>query len=249
MSKPTRPLSYYDILDACKEPGCPFCRLGQDAVERHLDSVIYDSVNSISLRATLRKARGYCHEHAWQLPLAGGSAPLGIAIIYRDILNTLNKELDSASYKSGRLSLKTVKQAVRREEPAAATADTIRSLDPQAACPACERQQEIENLAFLALTDALAEGDPAMITAVNQATIICMPHFKQALAYTRNKTGYTELVTAVQAKITALITDLDEFLRKNDHRFRNETITPAEKDSWQRALLMLVGINDYPQGE
>ncbi len=247
MNKPTRPFSYYELLDASQETGCPLCRIGQTAVARHLDATIYDSVNSISLRDTLRKSRGYCHEHAWQLPHAGGSAPLGIAIIYRDVLNTLNKELDAAKFKSSRLSLRSMREAVSRGEPSSATAETIARTQPQAQCPACERQEEVEHLAFIALTDALAASDQGMLDALTQAETICFPHLRQALAYTRDKTGYTHLVRIMRDKIEALIGDLDEFMRKNDHRFRDEPISETERVSWQRALYMLVGQNDYPE--
>jgi hypothetical protein len=41
--------------------------------------------------------------------------------------------------------------------------------------------------------------------------------------------------------------ELDELIRKHDHRFRNETITGREALSWTRAVAIVAG-EDEPQG-
>ncbi len=115
MKRGSQSYSYYEVIDACSEPNCPFCRLGQASANRHLTSLIYDSVNDVSLRATLRESLGYCQDHAWLLPNAGDSAPLGIAIIHRDLLNTIHKSLGDSNFgKSRRSSLKSVVSGAMR---------------------------------------------------------------------------------------------------------------------------------------
>jgi hypothetical protein len=74
-----RTMSFYDLRDALTQPGCPVCRLKADAVRRHLDGMLWESVNDSGVRHDIREARGFCQQHAWQL-VEGGSS-LGAAII------------------------------------------------------------------------------------------------------------------------------------------------------------------------
>ena len=124
MKKGSQPFSYFEILDACKEADCPVCALGHASANRHLTSLIFDGVNDVRLRATLRESLGYCREHAWLLPDAGESATLGIAIIHRDLLNTIRRRLDESNFgkSSRRDKLKSVvAEAIRLEDATPST--------------------------------------------------------------------------------------------------------------------------------
>lgn len=238
MTRGGRAFSYYDILDACQEPGCPICRLGQRAAKRHLDGVIFDSVNDVQLRETLRQSLGYCHAHAWQLPDAGESAPLGIAIIHRDILNSVRQRLADADFapdRSARARLRSLVEAINLDALPTGTAPD-RYLRPTAVCPACERRAEVERLAFVALAEALEEPDEAMLDALRRSDGLCVPHLRRALSTLRTEAAFRSLVDLTRAQLSALIDSLDEYIRKRDHRFREEAISAAEGDSWRRAL-------------
>ncbi len=63
----------------------------------------------------------------------------------------------------------------------------------------------------------------------------------RALESVHNREAFDLLVTITQEQLSSLIQDLDEFIRKNDHRFRDEKISEAERSSWRRALLRVVG--------
>ena len=243
MRRGSQSFSYYEMLDACQEPDCPVCRLGQVSVNRHLTSLIYDSVNDVSLRATLRESLGYCQEHAWLLPNAGDSAPLGIAIVHRDIVNTIHKRLGESDFVKGRgRSLKAVISGAKRfDDGASHTKATAKYLPVKAQCPACERRDEAEKLALKSVTDALEKQDADMNSALQISDGLCLPHLRRALENVRNREAFNSLVTITQEQLSALIQDLDEFIRKSDHRFRHEKIGETERGSWRRALLRIVG--------
>ena len=229
--------SYFELLDACKEPGCPICRLGHRSAKRHLDSVIYDGVNDIPLRATLRESYGYCYEHAWLLPESGDSAPLGIAIIHRDILNTLRTLLGKESFgKERRTSLRQALTSALGTQGVGNDPSTARHLPARASCPACERRDEAEGMAFQSLLEALAQGDNVMESALAASDGLCVAHLRHALADAGNLQAFETIVATTQAQLSALIADLDEFIRKSDHRFRDEKISMQEGESWKRAL-------------
>ena len=243
MRRGSQSFSYYEMLDACKEPNCPVCRLGQASANRHLTSLIYDSVNDVSLRATLRESLGYCQEHTWLLPDAGDSAPLGIAVIHRDLLNTIHKRLGESDYgKVRRSNLRSVvTEAMRLGDGAPRTTTTAKYLPAKSQCPACERRDEAEKLALKSVSDALGEQDADMKSALQNSDGLCLPHLRRALETARNRDAFDLLVTVTQEQLFTLIQDLDEFIRKNDHRFRREKINERERVSWRQALQRMVG--------
>jgi len=243
MKRGTQTFSYYEVLDACEEPNCPLCRLGQASANRHLTSLIYDSVNDISLRATLRASLGYCHEHAWLLPNAGDSAPLGIAVVHRDLLNTIRKRLGESKFgKTRRSSLKSaVSGAIGLDDKSASKSETAKYFPVKVQCPACQRQDEAEKLALKSLTDALEKQDEDMKLALLKSDGLCLSHLRRALEVVRNREAFDLLVTVTEEQLSALIQDLDEFIRKNDHRFRDEKFSEQERGSWRRALQRVAG--------
>jgi len=79
-----------ELIDTLAEGGCPVCRLATRSVSRYLDILSYENVNDVDLRATIREGIGLCNRHAWQF-IDGTRTPLGTAIIYRDLIRTLQQ--------------------------------------------------------------------------------------------------------------------------------------------------------------
>ena len=232
--------SYFEFLDACKQHGCPLCRLGHASAQRHLTHLIYDGVNDIPTRALLRDSYGYCHEHAWLLPESGESAPLGIAIIHRDVLNTLRQRLQEAKFTRERGA--GLRARFSAPKPELAVDPTVtRYLPAQAACPACAQRAEAEQLSLTSLLEALDKEDKAMLEALASSEGLCLAHLRMALGQARNQETFDALVSLTSAQLDELIHDLDEFVRKNDHRFRDEKISAPEADGWRRALQRVSG--------
>ncbi len=235
--------SYFELLDACGEAGCPLCALGNTAAHRNLQTLIFEGVNDYGLRATLRESLGYCHEHAWLLPESGESAPLGIAIVHRDLLNNVSRRLEESKFnKAQRRRLRSfVAEAINQDAITITDARSSRYIPTEALCPACKDRDKIEKLALKSLIEALQNKDAKMLAALESSDGLCLPHLRQALEATRNEETFTSLVNITNEQLSALIQDLDEFIRKNDHRFRDEMITERERDSWRRALERMVG--------
>ncbi|HEV8633003.1 MAG TPA: hypothetical protein VG370_02000 [Chloroflexota bacterium] len=78
--------TFFELRDALGRPGCVVCRLAARSVRRYLEALAFESVNDLGLRAALRRSRGFCNLHAWQL-LDEAREPFGAGIIYRDVLN------------------------------------------------------------------------------------------------------------------------------------------------------------------
>jgi hypothetical protein len=239
---------HYELVEAMRREGCPACRLAATAVARYLDDLIYEHVNEIELRDTLRTAGGFCNEHSWQLKHM--RAAFGTAIIYRDVLNNLGRRLrahqqgtrlalyGTAGKADGRLMERLASLAGGTPSPA-----SNGTADPHVACPACRVRLDREVLVLRALLEGMADGEFA--AEYRAAAGLCLVHVEQASTVAVGEGGGLEagmalVVEHALTRIAATLGELDEFVRKHDYRFRDETIG-AEGTAWLHAIEMIAG--------
>lgn len=224
MSKQHTP--FFNLVEALREPGCPLCRLGNRAAERFIDGVLYESVTDPKMRARLIESHGFCPTHSERLVTQHDA--LGSAIIYRSILKHLEAELDSLLVQGEGSVLSRVRERWGREEI---------PLAGHTLCPACE---ERDKAAERALSTFSANHEvTALHEALTNSDGLCLPHLRQALV-TLDRPAVTLLLERQQAAWADLHQELDELIRKHDHRFSDEPIG-AEKDAWQRVVRGTVG--------
>jgi hypothetical protein len=217
---------YHEILEALQAGGCVLCRLGRRAGDSYLHALIYEGVTDPGLREKIRDARGPCFRHAWRLANQRG-AVLGTAILYRDFVNTLTKALEAGGDAPRRLRFGGRGQS-----------DLDAGLAPTAPCPACTLEADAAHRTAKILLKHL--DDPEMERAYVTAGGLCLPHFRLALSHA----GGDAPRTLAQWQATAwrhLRDELDELIRKHDHRFAHERVTDEEANSWQRAVAAVVG--------
>ncbi|MBN1812952.1 MAG: hypothetical protein JXA14_14045 [Anaerolineae bacterium] len=234
----SRTSSYYDVRDVLAQPGCAVCRLKNRAVERYLDGLLWESVNDPGVRRQIRQARGFCHDHAWQL--VRPAASLGVAILHRDVLLAMLDILQEARFQAPPLlSLQRAHQAVDTEQPSAATAELVGRLAPQAPCPACKQGAEMEAIYLDTLLQELL-GEDGLLATYQESAGLCLPHLRQALARLRSEAVFQALVDAQKAIWQRSEANLGEFIRKSDARFRDEP-WGDERDAWLRAIATVAG--------
>lgn len=215
---------YHELLAAFQAEGCAVCRLARGASDSYIHALIYEGVTDVKLREKLRDARGLCYRHAWRLASERGSV-LGTAIIYRDVINTLTKALEANAEPPARL--------FGRGAP-----DLARALSPSADCPACLLERDAEVREVNVLLSHVA--DDGLAEAYKNAGGICLPHFQLALSHA-SSAAIRSLAKWQAAAWSRLRGELDELIRKHDHRFRSEPVTDAEAASWERAVAAVVG--------
>lgn len=232
--------TYYAVVEACRRPGCPLCRLSEQWVERYLDGLMYEKINDPGLRETLVRSLGFCNEHAWRFAGLSGGASLGVAIIYRSLINRLAGNLQQMRYTTpGSLPWQRVLESLDHERSAGATRAVVQSLAPQAGCPACIHRDEMETVALTAVVARLSQ-DRGLQEALRAVGGLCLPHLRRAFQLVRDEATFETLQALALDRLAALLGELDEFIRKNDYRFRHEGFGP-EGDSWRRAVAWLVG--------
>jgi hypothetical protein len=222
--KPEKHLPYFTVLEAFqKAKGCALCELEAATTHRYLDFLLYESVNDPGVRENLLRSRGYCLRHAHLL--LGFQNGLGTAILYQDQVRLF---LDFLAGLQG-LSAK-----VRRKK---ATVEWGR----HDTCPACRLQHEGRDYHADVFLEGL--GQEEMRAAFEVGPGLCVPHFLLVLDRARDPKQRQYLVQIAEKQFKALLTELQEFCRKHDYRFRKEGFG-KEGDSWIRAVKMMVGSRD-----
>ena len=223
----------YDVIEACADPGCPLCRVSLRWGGRFMAAILYEEVTDPHTRGRLKQSFGFCHDHAWQAADVGGTL-LGMSIIYRGLLGQIDKALAQASPGSQKSWWKKLGTSASAEPGGAP------GLAPADPCPACVYLAEMEETALVALTDALP-GNQRLREGLSRPNGgLCLPHLRRALGLARSQEAFTFLQESTRARLVTLEAEMDEFIRKYDHRFRKEE-WGEERDSWQRAIRWVAG--------
>jgi len=222
---------YFELIDAQGQAGCPICRLARKAAARYLDSILYEAVLDPDVRAKLKRSRGFCTIHVKMLLDRRGRA-LGIALIYRDIIGAVAEAIDKGHHETrGVFHARLLRK--RRNSPA--IADMLTADQP---CPACAIGEEAED-SYVDLLLAHLRDDRFHMAYV-QGEGLCLPHFLRCLERVDDEKISQRLVDPQITRYRLMIGELDEFIRKRDHRFRQEKYG-EEGDVWLRAMNAITG--------
>ncbi len=238
--------TYFALLEACTQPGCPVCRVIQEVVERYLRHLFYEDVNDWGIRQTLRKSRGFCPTHTWMLLEIGIADPFGTAILYQDVLENVLKQLPSDDFSVQRPKLLSRVFRHLSRDFVEHINFAVKVLSPQAPCPACHQQRISTQNALTTLRDALSEE--TMMKALMASDGLCFPHLRQMFNLVRDEQDYQVLLRFVQEKVGSLQNELAELIRKHDYRFSKEGYG-SEGDAWRRAMRMLSGEKNIGRSE
>ena len=217
-SRAPRDSAAFEVREALVQPGCPVCHLAARSVKRQIRSIAYEQVNDIDLRARLRRARGFCNAHAYQW-LHEARNVLGTALIYRDVLRAAIDDLESGR-RGGLL------QGLFNSERAPL-------------CPICEAQAEAEGRFIEALTILVAADETARRAFEASDAALCRVHVEAALR--AGGPGAAAIAAHTRVKVEALLAELDEVIRKEDYRFRDEERTVNQRSAPQRAVAWAAG--------
>lgn len=222
-----RDTAAFEVRAALEQPGCPICRLALRAVGRFIESLAYEQVNDPGVRADLRAAHGFCNQHAYRW-LREAHSPLGTAIIYRDVLRSTLQELQNGSMddRSAPTSLTLLRALIVPEGDGASVM-----------CPACQRQQEAEDRYISALLESLV--DRAVVEALKQSDGLCLFHTLNAVR--EGSPSGTVVAEQTRESVEQLIGNLDEVIRKEDYRFRDEPRSEDERSAPTRAVTWAAG--------
>lgn len=224
-------ISRYLIADALRELGCAACRLARDAEGRYLSSLLHEQVNDPGTRARLRASYGFCRGHGSDLLQL--HSRLGVAILYRDFVETWQKSQAVRRRRATRRSLPGLSQnALSGGELAA-------RLAPSAGCPACEQGERAAERALSSLVRHVHH--PQVREAWEASDGLCLLHFRRTVRLARSGDRLKVITGRQEAVLLRIHRHLSEIIRKHDYRFQHEDFTPEERMAWERAVALLAG--------
>ncbi len=207
--------------DALDREGCPVCYLGRTAEYRYMDILLYECINDLGVRRTLQRSHGLCTFHTYRLLEVGGyGIHAKLAILYRDLVNTMAQE---------------VRQAPTRRPG---------KLEMERDCPVCTALRQSENDYVELLPGYLR--DDARRERYGHSHGLCMRHWGQVYEHA-DPTLRSFLRDDQALRLDALAADLGEFVRKSV--VQSEPFG-QERDVWIRALRTYAGalkLEDFPE--
>lgn len=230
--------TYFALLQAMEQPGCPVCRLAQSSVEHFLDGLFYEMVNDAGMRRQFRRSLGFCRAHACLLLDTRLRDPLGLSIIYHDILGHLLDELPEKGLEAEIPGALDVLLGRLPKGISAQVGSIVQTLSPQEVCPACRQQEQQMLIIIRTLLENLSQE--VFHQTLETSTGLCLPHLRLALSGCQSSEQINRLVRLDRLKLQALRAELAEFIRKNDHRFSQEGFG-AEGNAYRRVMELLTG--------
>lgn len=211
------------LLEVCQQRGCLLCRLRQESVGHYLEVWKYELFTDVGVREELRRSRGFCNRHTWQLARMG--ATLQLAVAYRDILSDVAEQLEAGAVTARRHRWF---EAKREEAP----------------CPACVQEEKavVNLIPFL----RRAVLDSGFYTAFLASDGLCLGHFRQTceLKVPGGAEHDGEWLVQLQRGQLAILQRLDaqlgELVRKHDYRFQGEE-KGEEMLSWRWVAGIVAG--------
>jgi len=216
----TKHLEYFKLMESLKE-GCPICFLVSKAINKFMDDFLYESINDATVRQQIKSARGFCNRHAWQLQKLGDG--FGQATVYSDLMNVVLKEFKEINETlSSRILFRRVDfRATKRDM-----------------CIFCKQEKDVTERYISVFCEIFDE--PEFNFHYKNSFGLCLPHLALTLKKCKNKSFGKELVDIEIRKISSLVAELKEFMRKHDYRFTKEKFG-KEGDSWIRAIEKFTG--------
>lgn len=199
--------TYYELIDTMKEErGCPVCFLLDKYIDRYIDNLLYENVNDKDVRAQILNSRGFCREHSKRILRYGYKGyALGVAIIYKDLVESYLKELNEGKIIPGR-------------------------------CFVCKVSDGIESRLLDEVIKSIKEYE--FYETYRNSDGLCIYHLSRILNSVRDKEIRDIFLEIVISKLKTLSKDLSEFIRKQDYRFKDESME-EKSDSWIRAIDIL----------
>ena len=232
-------LIWIELEDGLRRPGCPICGVLAAGTRRNFSYFLTDSVLDPGIRLRLVESGGWCARHMMLLlNVEAREYPdhMGSATVFESLLEMADRRLGDA-LRSLRRQVPPASRSIRR-----ALRRICDALRPQRACPACESEAEREASYLGFFTDTLFDpalgGEMKALYASSEG--LCYRHLIGCLERCASPEQVKELAELERQKLAALARELGEYLRKHEHRYREEPFGD-ELDAWARAARKLAG--------
>jgi Family of unknown function (DUF6062) len=222
--------------DALGLSGCLLCRALLQAERRSLFTFLYEGMSAPHVREKFLEGGGFCTRHFWWVMHVGrnrwGVGQVELAELCRQLVPRAAREIAEAGKSRPRVRILPFARAgKKKQEPPASF--------PGAGCMFCREWLERDQSLVALLEKLLDQAEFARALASHG---LCSRHACLALTAWRHPGRRRQLSEILRGRSDQLVADLAEYLRKQDHRFRDEPFG-READVVVRAVEFLAGLD------
>ena len=204
-------VGYDDLLKILGNADCPVCFMVRRSLRHYLSIELIEELTVPEFREPLQTSLGYCKGHSEYVGHAS-----------RNRLQAMGVAIVYEDL------LRIVERRLENRTSSRPTGD----------CPLCGIQKDVESYAVQLIADYAS--DMEFHQHYDNAQGVCIRHL-HAISLLVQGEAYEFLISSHEKKLSRLIGNLDEFIRKHDYRFTSEKPTGAEAHSCQQAVRCIVG--------
>jgi Family of unknown function (DUF6062) len=222
--------------DALGTRGCVLCRTLLQAERRSLFTFLYEGMGAPHARERFLEGGGFCPRHFWWVMHVGhnrwGVGPVELAELCRQLVPRAAAAIAAAGKSRPRARALPFARARKNKQELPASV-------PGAGCIFCREWLEREPRLVALLEKLLDQEEFSRALAAHG---LCFRHACLAVAAWQQPGKRRQLSEILRARSDQLVADLAEYLRKQDHRFRDEPFG-READVVERAVEFLAGLD------
>jgi len=219
--------TYFNLVDAFKEEGCPICYLIKKSIHQSMDAFLYENVNNPEIRKYIRSTLGFCNKHAWQLRQFGDG--FGLSIIYQDLIGILLEKL--AAIGNNAATEKSIKKMLKVSD-----IRLFKKINEN--CDFCKKAREVEERNIVEFLEDFYEAELHVAFTVGFG--LCLPHMLIAIDKSKDIQLSCDIVKTESEKLKKLSEELQEFCKKHNYQFSKEGFG-KEGNSWIRVIEKMIG--------
>lgn len=232
-----------NLIETMRQPGCPICAMERKAARKAVDSFLWESMMEPKTRETAMDAFGFCQPHTRLLvaaDLAHSGLPLATNILFEQLHGRTRAALQGVA--TGKASGAVIRRLLRRvgihlpERPAPV-------LVPTARCPICTSAEQSALNVLSDLFEEIGKESPDLLAAYNASDGLCLGHLRLGLTHlAEDHPGAAQrLIAMTRERLARQQALIQEFIRKKNWEYREESLSEAESNAWREALAFYTG--------
>jgi hypothetical protein len=230
-----RSIPWVRLEEGLRVSGCPLCEIVLKSCRKHLNSLLYEYVNDVSVRIKLHASFGFCNHHTWlakevEHELKSDGQHLGT--LHESVLHGELRLFGEASAIARTTKQKQMTTGKKSTDPV--VEHLLKTVEPEGECLLCASSRHTEE--FYASQFVLMYSDEEFRTLFEaESLLMCRPHFLSIMREAHDPAAVDYFLHQQIIKLQRLYEQLKLFLEKHDVRYQHE---PRGKEwtSWLEAL-------------
>jgi hypothetical protein len=172
---------------------------------------------------------------------SSSGAPVGTNILYENLNKRVLRELKG--WKSRQARAGFLRRLLSSFGVQGSSGQPV--LRPRGGCPICETAAQSAINTLTALFEEIEKGTPDILAAYESSDGVCLRHLRAGLENLsdRHPRAAERLVAIAIERLSTHTALMQEFIRKKNWEYRDETMSPEEWNAWRKALTFYTG---YP---